>query len=196
MKTLGIVTLALCLLAVPAVVALVATARGYLDTTADIAALRIEIVDLVPSADTARSYPGPDITLRVFGVAQTALTFEEVNFDLLWQGQRVATVAAFPRLSIPRGGSLTVKVFSNLAPAYADATRALLDTGERRFLIQGNARIGLPNSATSVWLALNGQVRAGGPAAQYAMAQALPVCCAPRPIRDRSFYIPRFAWGA
>lgn len=196
MKALGIVTLALCLLAAPALAALVATARGYLDTTADIAALRIEIVDLVPSTDAARSYPGPDITLRVFGVAQTALTFEEVNFDLLWQGQRVATVAAFPRLSIPRGGSLTVKVLSNLAPAYADATRALLDTGERRLLVQGNARIGLPNSATSVWLALNGRVRAGGPAVPYAMSQGLPACCALRPIRHGSFFMSRSVWGA
>lgn len=164
MKVLGIVALALCLLALPSIVALIGTARGYLDTTADIAAIRVEIVDLVPSTDTTRAFPGPDATLRVYGVAQTDLTFEEVNFDLIWQGQRVATVAAFPKQSIPRGGSLTVSVPSYLAPAYAEATRALLAAGERRFLVQGNARVGLPNGTTSVWLSLNGQVRSAVPA--------------------------------
>ena len=160
MKALAIVALIFSVLAVPSLLVLATTARGYLDTTADIASLRIEVVELRPSTDTTRPLSGPDITLRIYGVTEVGLTFEEVNFDLLWQNQRIATVATFPRLAIPRNSSLVVTVSSNLDADRADATRALIAGGERDFAIDGNARIGLPNSDGSVWLTLRGQVSA------------------------------------
>jgi hypothetical protein len=160
-KALPIVAIIFCVLALPSLAVLATTGRGYLDTTADIAALRIEIVELRPSSDPTRPLSGPDITLRVYGVTEVGLTFEEVNFDLLWQDRRVATVATFPRLAIPRNSSLVVTVSSNLDADRADATRALIAGGERGFAIDGNARIGLPNSGGSVWLTLRGQVSAG-----------------------------------
>jgi hypothetical protein len=159
-KALAIVALIFSVLAVPSLLVLATTARGYLETTADIASLRIEIVELRPSNDPTRPLSGPEITLRVYGVSEVGLTFEEVNFDLLWQNQRIATVAAFPRLAIPRNSSLVVTVSSNLDADRADATRELIAGGERDFAIDGNARIGLPNSDGSVWLTLRGQVSA------------------------------------
>jgi hypothetical protein len=159
-KALPVATVVLCLLALPALLVYVSIGRGYLDTTADITALRIDVVELRPVDDPRRNNPGPDVVLRVFGVGQSDLRFAEVNFDLLWQGQRVVTVASFPNASIPRNSSLTVTVPSNLDPAHAADTRALIAAGERRFQVSGNARIGLPNSDASVWLTLSGQVRA------------------------------------
>jgi len=160
---LRIATIFLCLLALPALFALAGIARGYLDTTADITALRIDVVDLRPVVDPGRSFPGPDIDVRVYGVSQSTLRFAEVNFNLLWQGQSVMVVASFPNLTIPRNGSLLITVPSNLEPARAAETQALLAAGERGFQVEGNARIGLPNSDASVWLTLNGQVRAAIP---------------------------------
>lgn len=156
-----IVALIFAVLAVPALAVLVGTGREYLATTADVAAIRVEIVELRLSNDTTRTFAGPDIVLRVSGVAQTSLTFEEVNFDLRWQGERLAIVSSFPRLNIPRNGSLTVTVNSNLDPNRAEDARAQLASGGRAFVVAGNARIGLPNGAGSVWLTLQGQVRAG-----------------------------------
>ena len=190
MKALSLVAILLGLLALPALLALVGTARGYLATTADIAALRIEIVDLLPIADPTRSLSGPDITLRVYGVAQSSITLAEVNFDLFWQGQRVATVATFPKLPIPRDGSLTLSVMSNLDPARADATRALLASGERNFLIDGNARIALPNSDASVWLTLRGKVRAAAPIWPWAVCRVPWDATLSRPNRQSSTPAP------
>jgi hypothetical protein len=160
MTALRIATVMLCLLALPALFIFISIGRGYLATTADITALRIEVVEIRPFTDPARPLAGPEIVLRVYGVAQSNLRFAEVNFDLLWQGQRVATVAAFPSASIPRNGNLLVPVFSNLDPDHTAETKALIDAGERGFFVVGNARIGLPNSDASVWLTLSGQVRA------------------------------------
>ena len=162
MTALRVATVFLCLLALPALFIFASIGRGYLDTTADITALRIEVIELRPVDDPVRSFPGPDVVLRVFGVKQSALRFAEVNFDLTWQGERVATVANFPNVSIPRNGTLTVTVPSNLNPDHAAETKALLAAGERGFAVVGNARIGLPNSEASVWLTLRGQVRAAG----------------------------------
>jgi hypothetical protein len=160
---LRIATVTLCLLALPALFALAGIARGYLRTTADVTALRIDVVDLRSIVDPGRRFPGPDIDVRVYGVSQSTLRFAEVNFNLLWQGQVVAVVASFPNLTIPRNGSLLITVPSNLEPARAAETQALISAGERRFQVEGNARIGLPNSDASVWLTLYGQVRAAVP---------------------------------
>lgn len=160
MRALGVVTALLVLLAVPAGVGLVGLARGYLETTSDVAALRVEVAGLRAVDDPARAFAGPDVTLRVYGVARSSLTFAEVNFDLLWQGRRVATVAAFPRQPIPRNGNLAVTVPSNLDPNRAAEARALFAAGTRPIAIEGNARIGLPNSDASVWLTLRGDLRA------------------------------------
>ncbi len=194
MKALSLVTILLCLLALPALTAAVITARSYLATTDDIAALRIEIVSIQLTSDTSRTLSGPDITLRVYGVAQSNITFAEVNFDLLWQGQRMATVATFPRVPIPRNSSLTVTVMSNLDPARADAARALLASGERGFLIEGNARVGLPNSDASVWLTLRGQVRAASLRPQP-IALALWPDTSLRPVPHSALPIPYSPWG-
>lgn len=183
MKAPAIVALIFSVLAVPSLLVLATTARGYLDTTADIASLRIEVVELRPSTDTTRPLSGPDITLRVYGVSEVGLTFEEVNFDLLWQDQRIATVAAFPRLAIPRNSSLVVTVSSNLDADRAEATRDLIAGGERDFAIDGNARIGLPNSDGSVWLTLRGEVGVGrSPAA--VMSGGIPAHVLPAPPRS------------
>jgi hypothetical protein len=159
---LRIVTVIVCLLVFPAAFLLVGTARGYLDTTADITALRIEVMEIRPINDPARALAGPEIVLRVYGVEQTSLRFAEVNFDLFWQGQRVLTVANFPNVPIPRNSSLSVTVASSLDSARATETKALIAAGERGFTIEGNARIGLPNSDASVWLTLRGRIGAAG----------------------------------
>jgi hypothetical protein len=162
-SALRVVTVLLCLLTLPAIIVLAGVARGYLDTTADIASVRVEVAEIRPLADPGRALAGPDIVLRVSGVAQSDLRFAEVNLDLYWQGRRVISASAFPNASIPRGGSLVVTVPSNLEPANADETRALIQAGERGFQVEGNARVGLPNSEVSVWLSLRGQVRAAVP---------------------------------
>lgn len=160
MTALRVATVVLCLLALPAIFVFASIGQGYLQTTADITALRIEVVELREVEDPGRSFPGPDVVLRVFGVEQTELRFAEVNFDLIWQGNKIATVANFPNASIPRNSSLSVTVPSNLQPERAAETKALIASGERGFSVVGNARIGLPNSDASVWLTLRGHVRA------------------------------------
>ena len=191
MTALRIATVILCLLALPALFVFVSIGRGYLDTTADITALRIEVVELRPVVDPGRSFPGPEIVLRVFGVAESNLRFAEVNFDLIWQGERVVNVSNFPNASIPRNGSLTVTVPSNLNPDHAAETQALIDSGERGFFIVGNARIGLPNSDASVWLTLSGPVHATASvdSGWWTVGGRLPILVNAFVIRHSSFVI-------
>ena len=164
MRALGAVTLALCLLLAPAAVALGLTARNYAVATRDITSLRVEILGLEPTSDTPggrRAYPGPDVRVRVFGLQQTSLTLDEINFSLDWQDRTMAVAAAFPRVLIQRGQAVTFTVETNLDPVRADEMRGLLAAGQRGFTLHGNLRLRLPHSAASVWLQLDGPIRAG-----------------------------------
>lgn len=163
MKSLLVVTIVLGLLVVPAGVVLVGTAGTYLTTTRDIVTLRFNVVSLQqptePAGGYQRTLPGPDVTLRLFGVDQTALTLVEVNFDLEWQGKRLARSSQLVNLPIPRGAATTLTAATNLEPEHADEARALFARGDPDLLLVGRARLRLPNSSDGVWLNLRGPVR-------------------------------------
>ena len=158
-RPLAIVTGLLCLAAVPALLGLLQTARGYLDTTHAIATLRFEIVEIGPADGPGG--PVPAVTLRVRGVERTSLTLAEVAFDLEWQGRRVASGREFPRATLTPGSDTTVTVPTVLNPDFAAETRALLARGEAPFRLNGRARVLLPRGDVAVWLTLRGS-RGGG----------------------------------
>jgi hypothetical protein len=162
-RLLTIATVILCLLLVPAGLALAATTRDYLATTRDIATLRFEIVELrqapEPVSGYRRAFPGPNVTVRLYGVERTFLTLAELNFDLTWQGTRLATASALPNVAIPRGAATTVTVETNLDAARADEARARLATPGPGLAIEGSARLRLPNATEGIWVTLRGPIR-------------------------------------
>jgi hypothetical protein len=164
LKSLAIVAVVLGLLVVPAGVALAGTGRAYLTTTRDVATLRFAVVGFQPASPVAGGYrrvnPGPDVTLRLFGVEQTELVLAEVNFDLEWQGARFARASQLVNVPIPRGAETTVTVETNLEPEHADEARALFARGDASLALIGQARLQLPHGGDGVWLNLRGTVRA------------------------------------
>ncbi|HET8631815.1 MAG TPA: LEA type 2 family protein [Thermomicrobiales bacterium] len=158
-RALALGTILLCVAAVPALVGLGLTARDYLATSQEIAALRFEIVDIhaVAGADG----PVPEVVLRARGVESVPLTLAEVNFDLEWQGHRVATGLAYPNLPLTGDVDTTITVPTSLNADYATQTRALLAGGQAPFTLDGRARVVLPDGNVMVWLTLSGSYRRG-----------------------------------
>lgn len=173
MKGLVVATAILVALLVPAAVGLAGTGRQYLATARDIASIRVAVVSLRPPparpAGYQRANPGPDVTLRLAGVEQTALTLAEMNFDLTWRGTRLGTASTLLSVPLPRGGSATVTVETNLEPNQADQARELLARGDPELLLIGRARVVLPNRGGGVWLDLRGRLPA--------LAAARPAWC-------------------
>src|SRR4051794_14419952 len=152
------------LLIVPAGIALAATGGTYLTTTRDVATLRFAVVGFQPASSVAGGYqranPGPNVTLRLFGVEQTELVLAEVNFDLEWQGARFARASQLVNVPIPRGVETTVTVETNLEMEHADEARALFARGDASLTLSGQARLQMPHGGDGVWLTLRGTVRA------------------------------------
>lgn len=158
-RALVLGTILLCVAAVPALAGLGLTARDYVATSREIAALRFEIVDI--HAVAGPDGPVPEVVLRARGVESTPLTLAEVNFDLDWQGHRVATGLAYPNLPLTGDVDTTVNVPTSLNEDYAAQTRALLAGGQAPFTLDGRARVALPDGNVMVWLTLSGSFRRG-----------------------------------
>lgn len=159
MRTLALITGILWLVAVPALLALGQTASAYLQTTRGIATLRFELVD-IHSVDGPAGIV-PEVTLRVRGIDRTTITLAEVQFDLEWRGQRVASGLSYPALPLPPGMESIVLLPTTINQDFATETRAALAGagGSPPFTLNGRARILLPRGDVGVWLTLQGRPR-------------------------------------